>query len=136
MKLMNFIFLLMFLVSCAEKPMDQEEAKRTVEELILKTDAEDFEAVANLYTAEFNSSEPMEVKKEKLLQLKKVLGKVKSLEFISATHVAEFGQPKKVVIEYKVLHSKIASIETFSVVEDEGGYKIASHSVKSDGSKF
>ncbi len=133
MKAINYIFLLMVLVSCAEKPMDQEQAKKVVEELIMKTDAEDFDAVSQLYTAEFNSSEPMDVKKEKLLQLKKVLGDVKSMEFVSATHVAEFGQPKKLVVEYKVLHSRITSIETFSVVEDEGGYKIASHSVKSEG---
>ena len=133
MKAIKYIFLLMVLVSCAEKPMDQEQAKKVVEELIMKTDAEDFDAVSQLYTAEFNSSEPMDVKKEKLLQLKKVLGDVKSMEFVSATHVAEFGQPKKLVVEYKVLHSRITSIETFSVVEDEGGYKIASHSVKSEG---
>lgn len=133
MKVINYVFLLLFLASCAEKPMDQEPAKKVVEELIMKTDAEDFDAVEKLYTAGFNSSEPMEVKKEKLLQLKKVLGDVKSMEFVSATHVAEFGQPKKLVVEYKVHHTKITSIETFSVVEDEGGYRIASHSVKSEG---
>lgn len=133
MKLVKYIFVLLFLASCAAKPMDEENARKVVEELIMKTDAEDFEAVAKLYTGEFNASEPMEVKKEKLIQLKKVLGDVKSLEFISATHVAEFGQPKKMVVEYKVFHSRITSIEIFSVVEDEGGYRIAAHSVKSEG---
>ncbi|HMT29429.1 MAG TPA: hypothetical protein PKD91_09140 [Bacteroidia bacterium] len=132
-QLSRIIILALFIISCAEKPMNTDEAKRVVEELILKIDQEDFEAVEKLYTPEFNSSEPMEIKREKLMKLKSVMGNVKAVEFISSKDVAEFGQPKKVVLEYKIAHSKITSIETFTVVEEEGGYKISSHLVKSEG---
>ncbi|MBL0342210.1 MAG: hypothetical protein IPP71_15650 [Bacteroidetes bacterium] len=133
MKNLIYLFLSILIVSCAAKPMDVNEAKRVVEELIVKIDQEDFAAVEQLYSTEFNASEPMETKKEKLLQLKRALGKLKNMEFISSENVAEFGQPAKVILEYKVFHSKITSIETFSVVENEGGYKIGSHLVKSEG---
>lgn len=128
-----FCFLLLTVVSCKEKPMDVDEAKRVVEELILKIDAEDFTAVEQLYSPEFNASEPIESKKAKLLQLKKVMGSVKNMEFVKSENVAEFGQPAKVILEYKIYHTKITSIETFSVIEEEGGYKVASHLVKSEG---
>ena len=87
-------------VSCAEKPMNVDEAKRIVEELIVKADAEDFAAVEKLYAPEFNLSEPMEIKRKKLLKLKGVMGSVKSVEFLSFKHVAEFGQPKKIILQY------------------------------------
>jgi hypothetical protein len=133
MKRIFYCLFLLMIISCKEKPMDVDEAKRVVEELILKIDAEDFNTVETLYTPEFNASEPMEAKKVKLLQLKKVLGAVKNMEFVKSENVAEFGQPSKVILEYKIYHTKITSIETFSVIEEEGGYKIASHLVKSEG---
>ncbi len=133
MKKLIILIFTISIISCAQQPMDVQEAKTVVEELILKTDQEDFDAVEKLYSSDFNASEPMEAKKAKLLQLKKALGKVKNLELISSENVAEFGQPAKVILVYKVFHSKITSIETFSVVEDEGGYKVASYLVKSEG---
>ena len=128
----NAIFLMLVLgfVSCAEKPMDVDQAKKVVEELITLTDKGDYEALEKLYTPAFNQSEPMEVKIEKLNRLKEMLGPVESVEFINSTHVAEFGQPKAVMLEYKVHHANVTTIEKFSVVEEEGGYRVSSHSVE------
>jgi len=119
-------------LACAEKPMDVEIAKQVTEALIKESDAGNYEAVEKLYTPAFNESEPMDVKIEKLNRLKNILGDVQSVEFISSTHQAEFGQPKKLILVYRVKHSKITTIESFSVVEEEGGYRIAAHSVESE----
>jgi hypothetical protein len=134
MRLIAFIALFL-ITSCSQKPMDVEVAKSLVERLITETDAENFDALPEIYSPAFNQSEPIEVKREKLLQLKDALGNVTGMEFISSTLVEEFGQPRKLVIEYRVLHSKINTIEKFSVVEDEGGYRVASHSVESENVK-
>jgi hypothetical protein len=132
MKNLTVVLLSFFFFACSQEPLDVEKAKKVVEELIMQTDAENFEAVQNLYTPAFNESEPMDVKREKLLHLKKVLGNVESVEFLISTDVKEFGQPRKLVLEYRVKHTKITTLEKFSVVQDEGGYKISSHGVQSE----
>lgn len=134
MRILAFITLLM-IASCSQKPMDVDVAKELVERLITETDTENFDALPEIYSPAFNQSEPIDVKREKLLQLKDALGNVTGMEFLSSTLVEEFGQPRKLVIEYRVLHTKINTIEKFSVVEDEGGYRVASHSVESENLK-
>jgi hypothetical protein len=123
---------LLLMASCAQKPMDVDAARQLVERLIKETDAENFDVLEELYSPAFNQSEPIEVKREKLLQLKSATGSVTGMEFLSSTLVEEFGQPRKLMIEYRVLHTKINTIEKFAVVEEEGGYRIASHGVESE----
>ena len=132
MKNILLILCVLSFVSCAEKPLDVETAKKVVELLIEKSDKQEWDAVGELYTAEFNSSEPVEIKKQKLARLRDTLGPVKSIELISATNVAEFGRPQQVVLKYRVVHSRITSIETFTVQEDEEGYKISTHHVETE----
>lgn len=120
------------LAGCASEPMDVDKAKKLVEEVITQADAGNFDALQDLYSPAFNQSEPIEVKKEKLLHLKKVLGDVTGMEFVASTLVEEFGQPRKLVIEYRVMHTRVNTYEKFSVVEEEGGYRVASHSVQSE----
>jgi hypothetical protein len=120
------------LAGCKREPMNEADARQLVEDLIIQADAGNYDNLKNFYSPAFNQSEPVEVKKEKLMHLQKVLGPVTGMEFISATHVAEFGQPRKLVLEYRVLHTKINTIEKFSVVEEEGGYRVSSHSVQSE----
>ena len=132
MKKLLSLFLILSFVSCAEKPLDVNEAKKVVELLIDKSDKGEWDAVGDLYTAEFNSSEPVDIKTKKLIRLKETLGAVKSIEFVSATNVAEFGRPQEVILKYRVIHDRITSIETFTVQEDEGGYKIGAHLVESE----
>jgi hypothetical protein len=132
---MRHILIILFvlgLVSCAEKPMDVEQAKKVVELLIRETDAGNYNALENLYSPAFNQSEPIDVKQKKLERLKDILGKVEQVEFINFTHVAEFGQPKQIVLEYKIKHTKVTSIEKFTVIEEEGGYRVSSHSVETE----
>jgi hypothetical protein len=130
MKRAYAILLLIFAVACQEKPLDVEKAKQVVEKLMELTDKGAWEQIGELYTAEFNASETIEVKQQKLMRLKDTLGSIKSKEFISSTDVAEFGQPRRVLLKYKVIHKRATTFETFTVQEDEGGYKIASHLVE------
>ncbi len=126
------VFLLTLLTACAEKPLDAEKAKEVVKQLLEYIDNGAWDKIESLYTAEFNASESVEVKTQKLMRLRDTLGPVKTVEFISATDVAEFGQPRSVVLKYKVIHKRATTIETFTVQEDEGGYKISFHSVETE----
>ncbi len=127
------LLLCIWLVSgCAEAPLDQDQAKQKAEALIMATNDRNYEAVKEIYSDEFLLSEPMDIKKEKLDHLRNVLGEVKAFEFLSAEHIAEFGQPQRVVLSYRVHHAHVTTIEKFSVVEGEGGYRVSSHSVENE----
>jgi hypothetical protein len=127
------IFLIIFsLASCAEKPLDEATARKVVELLMEKTDNADWEGIDEFYTAEFNASESVDIKVQKLVRLRDTLGQIKSKEFLSATKVAEFGRPQQIVLKYRVVHTRTTTIETFTLQEDEGGYKIAAHSVETE----
>lgn len=132
MKNSLILLLMISFISCAEKPLDVNTAKQVVESLITRAGQGDWNGIEDFYTAEFNASETPEVKTQKLAKLRDTMGPVESMEFISATNVAEFGRPQQVVVKYRVVHSAITSIETFTVQEDEGGYKIATHLVESE----
>jgi hypothetical protein len=132
MKHLLALLFIFSLTSCAEKPLDEATAKKVVEALIDKTDKGDWEGIENFYTAEFNASETVEIKVQKLIRLRDTMGPVQSKELISATHVAEFGQPQQVVLKYKVVHARVTAIETFTVQEDEGGYKVSAYSAETE----
>lgn len=132
MKYLFSLSLFLLVISCKEKPLDVETAKKVAETLISKADKGDWENIADLYTAEFNASETPDVKTQKLMRLNEALGKVKSVEFLSSTDVAEFGRPREMVLKYRVIHERVTSIEIFTIQEDEGGYKVSAHSVESE----
>ena len=132
MKHLLAILFIFSLTACAEKPLDTDMAKKVVEALMDKADKGDWEGIEDFYTAEFNASETVEVKVQKLIRLRDTMGSIQSKEFVSATHVAEFGRPQQVVLKYKVVHSRVNSIETFTVQEDEGGYKVSSQMVETE----
>ncbi len=130
MKHILALILTFSLVSCAEKPLDEATAKKVVETLIDKADKGDWEGIEDFYTAEFNASETVEIKVQKLIRLRDTLGRVKTVEFVSATNKAEFGRPQEIVLVYKVVHTRVTAIETFTLQQDEGGYKVSSQSVE------
>jgi len=132
MKQILAILLTLTFVSCAEKPLDLASAQKVVEALIDKADKGDWEGIEDFYTAEFNASETVDVKVQKLIRLRDTLGPIKSKELISSTDVAEFGKPQQLVLKYRVAHASATTIETYTVQQDEGGYKIASQSVETE----
>jgi hypothetical protein len=132
MKQILALLLVFTFVSCAEKPLDEATARKVVESLIDKADRADWEGIEDYYTAEFNASETVEEKVQKLVRLRDTLGRVKSVEFVSATNVAEFGRPQEIILVYKVTHTRVTAIETFTLQQDEGGYKVSAQSVETE----
>jgi len=132
MKLIYILPLLLILTSCKEQPLDEATARKSVEQLIYSISDENFNAAKELFAPSFLESEPMEQKIPKLQKLNETLGTVQSAEFINSLSVAEFGEPQKIILEYKVVHSRVTTREKFTVVEEEGGYKISSYSVETE----
>ncbi|MFM7902949.1 MAG: hypothetical protein ACKPAD_13315, partial [Bacteroidota bacterium] len=101
-----------------------------VEAHMKEASAQNYDAVLEMYDASFLESEPADVKVKKLKKLFEVLGPVEDFDFINATDIKEVGVPRQMKLEYGVRHAKASTIETFMVVEAEGGYKIAGYYVE------
>ena len=116
--------------SCAEKPLDVDKGRKVAEELISRTYTGQLDGIEELYTAAFNASEPADIKKDKLTRLKFTLGDIQKMEFVSSTQVAEFGVEQQLELKYRIHHKRATTLETITVMEDEGGYKVSAHMVE------
>ena len=130
MKIFLTLCLVITLASCEEPPLDEGKCITLVEAHMKETSAQNYDAVLEMYDPSFLESEPADVKIEKLKKLYEALGPVEDFDFINATDIKEVGVPRQMKVEYGVRHAKASTIETFVVVEAEGGYKIAGYYVE------
>jgi hypothetical protein len=135
--LMKKAFVLLLLAgivcSCETGRMETPKAMQAVESLVREIDRENYSAAASYYTFDFNQSEPEEVRVKKFSKLKAVMGAVKSMTVTDSLNEATMGEEARVVLTYKISRERVNSVETFIVKRDEGGYRIASHSIRSEG---
>jgi hypothetical protein len=113
--------LLTSLNACSSEKLEISKAKTCVESLISAADKGDFEQVKKLSSESFNEGEPAEQRIEKLKMLKNALGDVVSMQLTDSLSEAKSGEEAKILLTYKVKHSKISSIEKYTVL-DQGGY--------------
>ena len=130
MKIFLTLCLVVILTSCEAPPLDEGKCITLVEAHMKEASAQNYDAVLEMYDPSFLESEPADLKLEKLKKLYEALGPVEDFDFINATDVKEVGVPRQMKLEYGVRHAKASTIETFVVIEVEGGYKIAGYYVE------
>lgn len=130
MKAILSLCLVIMLVSCEEPPLDEGKCITLVESYMKEAYSQNYDAVMEMYDPSFLESEPEDIKREKLKKLYDALGPVEDFDFVTATDIKEVGVPRQMKLEYGVRHAKASTIETFVVVEAEGGYKIAGYYVE------
>lgn len=108
---------------------DKEKAKAVAEALIQKENSGDYAGTSQYYTDGFNKSEPIETRTSKFKDLHDALGDFKSMECIKATDTTDANDFPAIDLVYRVKHSKLNSIEEFTVITEEGKLKIEEHSV-------
>ena len=123
---------LMFLSACTTEKLNEEEAQARVEKLLKDLSENNYNHIGTHFTAEFNKNEPVEKKIEKYQQLKSVLGDLNSVELVSSTSEANFGEQARVQLQYRIHYANATTLEDFTVVKDEGEYRIASHHIKNE----
>lgn len=124
------LLLVATLVSCEAPPLDEGKCIALVEAHMQEASAQNYDAVLKMYDPAFLESEPADVKVAKLKKLYQALGPVEDFDFVDAIDIKEVGVPRQMKLVYGVRHAKASTIETFIVVEDEGGYKIAGYYVE------
>lgn len=130
-KITAALFFILILAGCSDKP-EIPKAKETVEALMHAIDQEDYQGASEYYTADFNASEPAEVRTEKFRQIRDAFGKLESFALKESKEEARFGEPAEVILTYTVRHSALNSVETFVVVKEEGKHKVSRHDIKGE----
>ncbi|HET6244331.1 MAG: hypothetical protein H0V01_05835 [Bacteroidetes bacterium] len=134
-KLLVVILIAFSIVACETENIDQPKAEQAVETLINFIKLEEYENVSNLYTVSLNSGESLEDRTEKLKMLRNAMGILKSYELIEAEQTAEFAEQVKLNLTYKIKYARVTSIEKFSIIKEDGNYKIARHDIKTENFK-
>ncbi len=112
--------------------VDQGKAKTLVEGLITTIDKGDYANTSKFYTDEFNSGESPDIRTQKYKDLKDAFGNVTGMECISMKDSTD-GEDRPIVkLIYRVKHSKMASLEAYSVVSQNGDYKVESQDIKQE----
>ena len=124
MKISAFLCMLLLLSSCALK-VNQDEAKIVAESLLNDLKENNYDNLNKYYSDLSNESQPLEQKVLRFKQLQEVTGRIKSFEFMSANQ--EYDSDKglnQLTLKYKVFCEKVAVIQTFLFINDEGNSKI------------
>jgi hypothetical protein len=129
MKKIAVILTALFCACSALVHPDKEKAKAVVEALIQKENNGDYASTSQYYTDGFNKSEPIETRTAKLQQLHDGLGDFKSMELIKASDTTDANDFPAVDLIYRVKHTKLNSIEEFTVITEEGNLRVEEHSV-------
>jgi hypothetical protein len=124
--------MLVFIAACSSDKIEIPEAKNAAENLIKAIDKQDYAETSNYYTVNFNQSESEQQRAEKFKQLRDVMGNMESYQLVDSTNATEPGIEASAVLTYRIKRSSINSLETFTVVYDEGNYRVANHSIKAD----
>jgi len=129
---MNKLFkisLLLLLFSCSTDKIEVADAKSIVENTIKELDNSNFERALNNYTDDFKSSKEERI--NQFTKLKQALGNVSSFQLTDSVQEANIGEPVRIYLTYKIIHSKLVSTEKFTVLKEEGSLKISDHFIKS-----
>ncbi len=134
MKTKLFIVALLFtFFSCSKNEMDLAKAKETAENCLNTIAKEDYTKVRNeYYSNDLGGAEPAEELDSKFKKLKEVTGDLQSFELKESSISAEMGEETKAVLTYSVKHARVTTIEKFTIIIENGKYKIAGHDIKNE----
>ncbi|MBP7496900.1 MAG: hypothetical protein KA792_04465 [Bacteroidales bacterium] len=130
MKKIFFVFIIA-VAACTPVKMDINKAKSVVENLIRDIDQEKYSELSKYYTYDFIQAETIEQRTEKFKQLKQAKGDLIEFVLTDSLNEAKLAEALKIILTYKIKYSKITTKETFVIVQDEGDYRVANHSVVS-----
>lgn len=108
--------------SCGK--VEPDKAKALVENLIRTIDSGDYAGTSKYYTDEFNAGESLDARTEKYKTLKGAFGGVQSIQCVSEKDSTDIFDRPTVYLVYKVKHTKLTSVEVYSVVSQNGDYKV------------
>jgi hypothetical protein len=128
-----FVLLAVFAITCFGcGKVDQGKAKILVQDLITTIDKGDYAGTSKFYTDEFNAGETIDARTQKYKELKEAFGNVKGMECISSKDSVDLEDRPIVQLIYRVKHTNMTSLEAYSVVSQNGDYKVEQQDIKQE----
>jgi hypothetical protein len=126
-----FVVFAVLLMACSTfTNLDQVKAKALTDELIQKINAGDYANLGQYYTNDMNEGESTDTRTAKFQKLKDAEGDFQSMEVQSEKNSTTDNGLPCVVLVYKIKRTKLTTIETYVVVSDGGGYKVAEQKIE------
>lgn len=127
------VLLTLMLCAChAITKINPQKAQALVQNLIKAENSSDYASISKYYTDDFNASEPIDARNAKFKELHNAFGDMTGMELISSKDTTDANDWPCAHIVYRVKHTKINSIEGFSVIWDKGDYKVEAHNIAAD----
>jgi len=124
--------LLIFLVSCGGQFLELDKARTISENIIISIKEEKFDNFSNNYTDNFFQRITVQQWIDDQNKIKELLGPIGSYRLIEYNIENKIGEPSDIVLDYEVQHTKFKSHHIFTVVLEDGNYKVFGHKIKSD----
>jgi hypothetical protein len=131
MKKLLLIVTILSFVACSSGNLEVSPAVEKVESLIKVIDKEKYKEASEYYTEQFNSSESFEARSAKFKQLKDVLGNIVEIKLVDTLMNENSGEEASLSLTYRIKHDRLTTVEVFTVVKEEGKYKVSGQSIKS-----
>lgn len=112
--------------------VDLGKAKALVVSLIQKIDSGKYDETSAYYTDEFNQGESLDARIQKYEELKSAFGNVVSMQCISEKDSTDIFDRPIVQLVYRVKHTKLTSLEAYSVVSQDGDYKVEQQDIEKE----
>jgi hypothetical protein len=125
-KLLPFLLLV---IACNSTP-DLPGSKACVENYLDALKMADFETADQYYSDSYGLSDSKEDRLGKMRKLHEVLGEVVSYQLTDSLVEENFGEPTKIMLTYDVRHRKANTEEKYTVMKDEGNFRIVSQEVE------
>jgi hypothetical protein len=126
-----FVVITVVVMACSGcGKVEPNKAKALVVSLIQKIDSGKYDETSAYYTDEFNAGESLDARIEKYKKLKDAFGDVQSIDCISEKDSTDPTDRPIVQLQYRVKHTKLTSLEAYSVVSQNGDYKVESQDVE------
>lgn len=93
--------------------------------------AGDLKTADTFYSNMYNDTESKEKRMEKMQKLMDGMGKIESFTLTDSVK-KKSGDDRIIELTYKVKHTRLATIEKYTIMKDEGNYKIVSQMVEND----
>jgi hypothetical protein len=126
-----FVGITVAIIACSGcGKVEPNKAKALVVSLIQKIDSGKYDQTSAYYTDEFNAGESLDVRVEKYKELKEAFGNVQTIDCISEKDSTDPDDRPIIKLKYRVKHTKLTSLEAYSVVSQNGDYKVEQQDVE------
>ncbi len=132
MKNLTLILLIIFSIGCGINKPEPAKAKELVEKLLADLKAGSYQNLNQYYTDEFNESESLDKKTDKYKKMAEALGTISSYEFVNSQENNKIENLPALNLTYKVKYANALLTFTFTVIKDEGNYKITFQNMDSN----